>query len=27
MTATAIAATWRADEEEFLGRREKYLLY
>jgi uncharacterized protein YbbC (DUF1343 family) len=27
MAATAIAATWRADEEAFVKRREKYLLY
>jgi len=25
--ATAIAASWRADEEGFRKRREKYLLY
>ena len=27
MAATAIAATWRADEEAFARRRERYLLY
>ena len=27
MTATTIAATWRADEEEFLRRRESLSLY
>jgi uncharacterized protein YbbC (DUF1343 family) len=27
MDAMAIAATWRPDEEAFMRRREKYLLY